>query len=65
MSGSDPAFRGVWLAIIVIASLLGAGVALAIFWRAGEGVAASFAAGGATFVAGMGIGFGCRQFLTG
>lgn len=65
MSGSDPAFRGVWLAIIAIVSLLVAGVAIAIFWKAGEGMAASFAAGGATFVSGMGIGFGCRQFLNG
>ncbi|MER7822163.1 hypothetical protein ABTX85_06320 [Streptomyces sp. NPDC096097] len=65
MSGSDPAFRGVWLAIIAIVGLLGAGVAVAIYWRTGEGVAAMFAAGGATFVAVMGLGFGCRQFLNG
>ncbi|MEU9159110.1 hypothetical protein AB0D29_02330 [Streptomyces sp. NPDC048424] len=65
MTVNNPAFRGVWLAIITIGSFVGAVVAFAIFLWAEQGLAASCAAGGATFAGLMFLGFGARQFLAG
>ncbi|MET7346419.1 hypothetical protein [Streptomyces mirabilis] len=63
MSDEGGSLKGIWLAIIVLSALLGAGVAAAVFSLAGAGVTASLAAGGATFLGLATLGIAVRKYL--
>ncbi|MFF8026251.1 hypothetical protein ACFZDJ_35200 [Streptomyces sp. NPDC007896] len=63
MSVDDGSLKGIWLAIIALSALFGAGVAAAVFWMAGQGVSAVLAAGGAAFVGVATLGMAARKFL--
>jgi hypothetical protein len=64
MNGNNPAQRGIWLAIILLASLGVAAVASALFHLAGAAVLTVMGASGAAFIGVASLGFAAHRFMT-
>ncbi|MFJ4034335.1 hypothetical protein [Streptomyces griseoluteus] len=64
MNGNNASNRGVWLAIILLASLCVAVTAGAIFYLLGAQPAAALGVGGAAFMGSTSLGLAAHRFLT-
>ncbi|MFF4210695.1 hypothetical protein ACFYZE_15335 [Streptomyces sp. NPDC001796] len=64
MNGNNPSQRGIWLAIILLASLGVAAVAGALFHMAGAALPAVMGAGGAAFMGVASLGLAAHRFMT-
>ena len=63
MSNRDRAQRGIWLAIIVLASLVAALIVGLVTRAGGSEVPTALGAGGATFLAAATLGLAARRYL--
>ena len=64
MNGNNPSLRGIWLAIILLASVGGAAVAGGLFHMAGAALPAVMGAGGAAFMGMVSLGLAAYRFMT-
>lgn len=64
VNGNDPSQRGIWLAIILLASVGTAAVAGALFHLAGAATLEAIGAGGAAFVGAASLGLAAHRFMT-
>jgi hypothetical protein len=64
MNSTDPALRGLWLAIIAIAALVVALCAGVVIRASGAELPAALGAGGGTFAAAVTLGLTARKFLS-
>lgn len=64
MNGNNPSQRGVWLAIILLASLGGAAVTGALFHVVGAAPPAVMGASGAAFMGVASLGLAAHRFMT-
>jgi hypothetical protein len=64
VNGNHPSQRGIWLAIILLASLSAATAAGGLFYAAGAAVPAVMGASGAAFMGAASLGLGARRFMT-
>ncbi|UJV42676.1 hypothetical protein CVT30_25095 [Streptomyces sp. AMCC400023] len=64
MEGSDRALRGVWLALILLGSLVGAVLAAGAVRAVGGEVVVVLATGGGAFLGLATLGLTARKFLT-
>ncbi|MFJ2928376.1 hypothetical protein ACIPIU_25620 [Streptomyces massasporeus] len=64
MNGNNPSQRGIWLAIILLASLVGGAVAGGLFHVAGAALPAVMGASGAAFMGVASLGLAAHRFMT-
>ncbi|MER6491572.1 hypothetical protein [Streptomyces griseorubiginosus] len=64
MNGNNPSQKAVWLAIILLASVVGAVVAGVLFQMAGAAGPAVVGASGAAFMGTASLGLAAHRFMT-
>ncbi|MCZ4602543.1 hypothetical protein O3S80_01870 [Streptomyces sp. Lzd4kr] len=64
MNGNNPSQRGIWLAIILLASLVGGAVVGVLFHMAGAVLPAVMGASGAAFMGVASLGLAAHRFMT-
>ncbi|MFJ7966079.1 hypothetical protein [Streptomyces sp. NPDC096324] len=64
MNGNNPSQRGIWLAIILLASLVGGAVVGVLFHVAGVALPAVMGASGAAFMGVASLGLAAHRFMT-
>ncbi|CBG72209.1 putative membrane protein [Streptomyces scabiei 87.22] len=65
MEGNDRAFRGIWLALILLGSLVCAGLAAVVVRAAGGEMVTVLTTGGGAFLGLATLGLAARVFLAG